>query len=153
MPELHRRFSIDAKGSSNKVEGLTTVWDAIAGGSVVVATQRLERIRALLAEAAEPVRVDVVRVFGRLARERSATATAVYETSVARRDVEISVLEAEHRRAKDEKQAIFKDALMAAGAAIGALAVLGLFLALLAIERNTRAVQEIVRSSTRAPQD
>ena len=142
--DLRALFGVDAGGASTKVDGLVACWEALGGTAPVLASQRIEGIKQIAPRAPEPRRPEVVRAYGRLVRDRSRAAEQEYQARLTERDAEIAAADVAVEMKRQAKQALRGSALTALGGALVAVAVLGLFLALLAIERNTRALRGVM---------
>ncbi|MFN7142443.1 MAG: hypothetical protein ACK4YP_01605 [Myxococcota bacterium] len=144
VPELHRVFGNDADGASNRVDGLVATWQALEGTLPELAGQRVAGIEAIASQAPEARRPEVVRAYGEIVRDRAAEAGRAYEAALAEREATIARLDAEVAEKKAEKDVLRGTATSVAGSAFALLAGVGLLLALLAVERNTRALREVL---------
>lgn len=143
-PRLRGAFGKDAEGESNQVDGLAATWDALQGTVTTLADQRLAAIEAIAMQAEEASRPEIVRAYGTLVRDRSAAAQAAYAQAIDERASAIAALDATAEATRTKKSEVLYQSAAVVASALGALAVLGLFLALLAVERNTRALREVL---------
>lgn len=137
-------FTGDAEGKPNDVDGLVAVWEALEGTLSELASQRMEGLRALATQAPGPRRPEVIRAWGNLVRSRSLESQMTYERALNERAMAIAELDAAKAVTDARKDELRGPALMALGGAILTVATVGLFLALLAVERNTRALRELM---------
>lgn len=144
IPRLHARFGYDMSGNPNRVEGLVATWQALQGTLPELAGQRIEGISAIAAAAPEGRRPEVVRAYGDLVRARASAAQRDYEDQLQAREFEIARLDAEVAASKEKKAVLRVTASSIVGTAFAVIAGVGLLLALLAVERNTRATRELL---------
>jgi len=106
--------------------------------------QRIDGLRALVTAAPGPRRAEIIRAWGDLVRARSMEAQSAYEMALAEREAAIAAIDAEKAGTDATKDELRGPALMALGGSVLLVAPVGLLLALLAVERNTRALRELM---------
>lgn len=152
--DLHALFDADAEGQSNRVDGLVATWQALQGTLPELASQRIAGIQAIAAGAPGPARPQVVRTYGDLVRARTTAAQKDYQRALAQRQEAIAELDAAAAAGEAKKAELRVGATSVVGAAFAAMASVGLLLALLAVERNTRALRDVLlRLESRPPLD
>ena len=95
-------------------------------------------------QAPAPRRPEVIRAWGNLVRSRSLESQVAYERALNERSMIIAELDAAKAETDAKKDELRGPALMALGGAVLTVATVGLLLALLAVERNTRALRELM---------
>ena len=151
MPDLWPLFTVGADGESNRVEGLVAAFDATRDAPDGAVVARLAAVKAMASQAPGALRPQYVRAFGELVRERGGQALRDYQRAMAEYRREVEATESAAEATRTAKRAMIYPAASGLGSAIAGLAVLGLFLALLAIERNTRVLEEALRELPVAP--
>ncbi len=141
---LRPLFTGDSEGKPNRVDGLAACWEALQGTLPSLVDQRIEGLRALATAAPGPRRPEIIRAWGDLVRARSMEAQSAYEMALAEREAAIAALDAEKAATDATKDELRGPALMALGGSVLLVATVGLLLALLAVERNTRALRELM---------
>ncbi len=133
-------------GPTPAVLGLVASWQALQGTLPALASQRLDGIRAIATAAPAARRAEVVNAYGDLVRSRSTSAQREYQQALAARADKIAALNADVAKREGEKADTRIWATSVLGGGFAAMASVGLLLALLAVERNTRALQDLARA-------
>ncbi len=144
IPELYALFGNDATGQPNRVEGLGASWQALQGTLPELAATRIAGIQGIARAAPEPRRPEIVRAYGDLVRGRAAEAQRTYESALAERRMEMVKLDVAVVEGQEAKSTLRAGATSVVGSAFVLIAGVGLLLALLAVERNTRALREVL---------
>ncbi len=100
----------------------------------------VENMKTLVGQVEESLRLQAVIEFRRAFREKTERAQKDYRVALARVSQEEERLERAYQSAVARKGEIRHQGLIAMGVTLAAVAVVGWLLALLAIERNTRAL-------------
>jgi ElaB/YqjD/DUF883 family membrane-anchored ribosome-binding protein len=118
--------------------------DDTAGATALAGT-----MKPILTQLEETQRLQGIKGFARLYGEKTASARAEYESALQQRAAKIAENEREVARTKTARANARTRGLQGVGVGIAVLAVVGWFLALLGIERNTRMLEELIREQSR----
>lgn len=144
IPQLYTTFTPGIEGQTLQVDGVVAAWQALQGTIPELAPQRIEGIRVIAASAPAGRQIEVVRAYGDLMRERATSAQRDYERAVAERAVAIAQLDVELEAKQEMKSGLRAVSTSVVGTAFSLIAGVGLLLALLAVERNTRTLRDML---------
>jgi hypothetical protein len=144
IPELYTLFGNDINGQSNRIEGMVASWLALQGTLPELVEARLEGIKTIARAAPEPRRPEIIRAYGDIVRNQAAEAQRQYQNALKQRELTLAQLDADVKARDAEKTSLRAGASSIVGIAFMLIAGVGLLLALLAVERNTRALKDVL---------
>lgn len=103
-------------------------------------------MKVVVAQMVPTDRLQTVIAFRRAFHKRMMAQTRAYKEALSQVAQQSASLDRSYALAQEKKAEVRQQGLMGLGAGVAALAVVGWFLALLAIERNTRAVHALTRA-------
>lgn len=120
--------------------GTWTVLRASAGDD---ASARVDEMIGVLESFPADDRVRALHAYGRLVHSKSAEAERAYLEAQAARALAVTALDTSEAITNEFKSTSRSYALAGVAVSLSLIAILGLFLALLAVERNTRALMQL----------
>ncbi len=140
-----RRFS-SLFMESEQLSGLVMFWNVLGDGDVEEITARADLLHPLVSAIPQEKRVRALQVWSRLTDERLAEVLHDYDLAMMEYRGDMSERENQYESKKTQKASLRTTGLYGVLAGIGAIAALGLLLALLAVERNTRALHTLAHA-------
>ncbi|MEE2750585.1 MAG: hypothetical protein VX519_04085 [Myxococcota bacterium] len=131
---------------SEQLPGLVMLWNVLGDGSVEDITAHADSLHSLLDGVPEEKRVGALQVWSSLKDERLAEVLYDYELAMLEYRGVMSERQEKYEAKKNRKASVRTTGLYGMLMSIGAIAVLGLLLALLAVERNTRALHTLAHA-------
>jgi hypothetical protein len=126
------------------MEGLGNIWNAVKPLFPDQVAPTLAVIKEIITPIAMEDRPRAVSIFDQLMKEKMAASQMKYNMAMAEFESELAQIEVDYNTRKGAKTLLRYPALMGIGGSILGIAFIGLILALLGIERNTRTLEELL---------
>lgn len=139
VPRFCSLFSPD-----DAVSALDQIWILIGGFPSAELVQRLVELDAALDAAPADLRVKAVVAFGDVLSDKNLAARRIYESALGERRQKIGELESRYSDRKERKSGARTMGVTGILSGLATIAVIGLFLGLLAVERNTRLLRDVI---------
>ncbi len=138
MPETVRHISLFQM----------TPFFAVDENSIDVSKNIAENLITILEKIEKVNRFEAVHVFANVFSEKMSSAMQNFRIAMSERQVKIEEQNLKYENSKAKKMGARYQGMIGVGSALGSLAILGWFLALLAIERNTRTLTQILKNDS-----
>ncbi len=149
MHELPGLLAVAPGDASETVAFLVLAWSAVPDVDRETALARVQKFVALMGEFPSGERMKAAEAYARAVAARAAAQDEAYLAAQQERLAEIARVEGEVVATREFKSDWRLNAAGALGVSLYAIATLGLFLALLAVERTTRLLRGLVDGSGR----
>ena len=135
--------------AESQVEGMVRVWNAVKMLFEDQVPQVVHMLSSTLQNIAQEDRVRAVDIFSRLLAEKNRSAQQSFERQMADYQGDLEKMEMDYEARKTAKVAGRIIALGGVGGALFGIALLGLLLSLLGVERNTRTLEQLLQKLDR----
>jgi len=139
VPRLAARFSPEGA-----VAAVGMSWVVIGGLPVAEVPQRLAELEAALDAAPADLRAPAIETFGEVLEGKNLAARLRYEGEVGDRRRKIAETDSRYATKKELKGSARALGMAGILSALATIAVIGLLLGLLAVERNTRLLRDVI---------
>lgn len=139
LPRLCGQFSPD-----EAVVAADLVWVLIGRFSVDELETRLAELHAVLEAAPPDLRVTAIGAFAQVLADKNRRTAEGYESALAERRARIRELDDSYSDRRERKEGARTMGVAGILSGLATIAVIGLLLGLLAVERNTRLLREVL---------
>ena len=140
----HWNAMISLFPDESKIDGMETIWGAIKYMHIHQVDSMMNTMISTIQAIPSEERAKAAAIYYDLLNKRMNTLDADYRRRMSDYYDELEMIEAKHLSKKFSKKKVIPFALYGLGSALGGVALLGMFLGLLGIERNTRILEKFL---------